>query len=124
MTHPGSDTPSNAPGPVEALPAPRAPRCVARLAANLPTDEPLIGRATELDGLRRDFAQGARLITLWGPAGIGKTRLAREYVRKHAVDAVFCELSEARTGGEVLDAAGWGSWRVRAGEALESFFPQ
>jgi enterochelin esterase-like enzyme/outer membrane protein assembly factor BamB len=26
-------------------------------------------------------------------------------------------------GGEVLDAAGWGSWRARAGEILEAFFP-
>jgi len=27
------------------------------------------------------------------------------------------------SGGEALDSAGWGSWRVRAGEMLEFFYP-
>jgi non-specific serine/threonine protein kinase len=55
--------------------------------ANLPTRSlavaqptPLIGRAAELATIRQrlvdDGAEGARLLTLTGPAGVGKTRLA------------------------------------------------
>src|SRR5262249_37041845 len=38
---------------------------------------PLIGRASELESIRRRLAdEGTRLLTLVGPAGVGKTRLA------------------------------------------------
>lgn len=39
-----------------------------------------IGRTAELDNLRRLLDSGARLITLTGPGGVGKTRLAQEFV--------------------------------------------
>jgi ATP/maltotriose-dependent transcriptional regulator MalT len=39
---------------------------------------PLIGRETELSELRRLLQDGARLVSLVGPGGIGKTRLALE----------------------------------------------
>jgi predicted ATPase/class 3 adenylate cyclase len=44
---------------------------------NLPTAAwPLVGRELELDRLRRLVSDGARLVTLTGPGGAGKTRLA------------------------------------------------
>jgi tetratricopeptide (TPR) repeat protein len=64
--------------------------------------QPLIGRERELAELS-GFLQAAVPITLWGGAGVGKTRLAHELVRQlvqqgnlaeHAV--VLCDLSEAR----------------------------
>nr|WP_309243047.1 adenylate/guanylate cyclase domain-containing protein [Hyalangium versicolor] len=36
----------------------------------------LIGRSSELETLRRWFREGSRLVTLLGPGGMGKTRLA------------------------------------------------
>ncbi|MFE7801085.1 LuxR C-terminal-related transcriptional regulator [Nocardia sp. NPDC057440] len=46
-----------------------------------PTSE-FVGRHVELDRLGGLLAGGARLITLVGPGGIGKTRLAGEFVRR------------------------------------------
>src|SRR5262245_25672131 len=40
---------------------------------------PFIGRADDLAAVRRAFEQGGRLVTITGPAGSGKTRLARRY---------------------------------------------
>jgi len=58
--------------------APAAPRPVSRLPAQ-PT--PLIGRRRELAETAALFAGGVRLMTLTGPGGIGKTRLALELAR-------------------------------------------
>src|SRR5580704_6171500 len=60
-----------------------------------------IGRAADLAAISRLFAEGARLVTLWGPAGMGKTRLSQEialaWAGAHPDDAVrFCEVEEAR----------------------------
>jgi predicted ATPase/DNA-binding CsgD family transcriptional regulator/Tfp pilus assembly protein PilF len=38
-----------------------------------------VGRRDELLSLRQEFERGARLITLTGPGGVGKTRFALEY---------------------------------------------
>jgi hypothetical protein len=59
----------------------------------------LIGREEELSELEQTFGRGSRLVTLLGPAGIGKTRLAVHY-GWHALDSWpggvwFCDLSEA-----------------------------
>lgn len=63
-----------------------------------------IGRARDLASIAEQFAQGARLVTIWGPAGMGKTRLAQQ-VALEALPAFlqdgqggvwFCDLSEAR----------------------------
>ncbi len=56
---------------------------------------PLIGREQELRALEATLASGSRLITLLGPGGSGKTRLARElFVRLRALgrDAQFVDL--------------------------------
>ena len=60
--------------------APEAPGYLRRL------ETPLIGRADELAQLRQSYEraveqQAATLVTVLGPAGIGKTRLARELFR-------------------------------------------
>jgi predicted ATPase len=59
--------------------APEAPGYLRRL------ETPLVGRVDELDQLRQCFERAveeraAKLFTVLGPAGIGKTRLARELV--------------------------------------------
>jgi serine/threonine protein kinase/predicted ATPase len=60
---------------------------------------PLVGRDTELAHVDTLLAQGGRVITLTGPAGVGKTRLAREAARRwrdeHALPSVACWLDEA-----------------------------
>lgn len=54
--------------------SPDAPR------AHLPLPlSDFIGRQAELLALRQEFDDGARLVTLTGPGGVGKTRLALEY---------------------------------------------
>jgi predicted ATPase/DNA-binding SARP family transcriptional activator len=53
---------------------------------------PLVGRADELAQIAALLADGARLVTLTGPGGIGKTRLALEAARAAAEPAVFVSL--------------------------------
>lgn len=58
--------------------APAAPRTRSHRPHNLPAQlTPLLGRAQDITAVhRRLLADGARLITLVGPPGVGKTRLA------------------------------------------------
>ena len=64
-----------------------------------------IGRARELAALWTHVEDGAQLITLLGPPGIGKTRFALEAARDVEGDATFCDLSEARDDAALLLAA-------------------
>lgn len=77
---------------------------------NLPTPAtPFIGREDELeriiDMLQRD---DTRLVTLVGPGGVGKTRLALEVARRLSTEfpdgAVFIDLEPVRDPGLVLPA--------------------
>ncbi len=95
---------------VEVLPAllsdrtfgvPLAPR---ERQGNVPAVQPgLIGRSAELETLRRWFGQGSRLITLLGPGGMGKTRLATHFGGLELESSAWeggvwlCELAEAMT---------------------------
>jgi predicted ATPase len=60
-----------------------------------------VGRVRELDELSR-LIRSSRLVTLIGPGGAGKTRLAREVARRRARDpdgsyvADFTDLADAR----------------------------
>jgi predicted ATPase len=68
-----------------------------------------IGRQEDLAAIRRLFAEGRRLVTLWGPAGMGKTRLALELARAEAqatpeLTTWVCELQEARDHGALCGA--------------------
>lgn len=60
-----------------------------------------IGRRADLDAIRGLFERGSRLVTLWGPAGMGKTRLALEvavaWADAHPTEGVWlCELASSR----------------------------
>jgi len=70
--------------------------------SHLPIErDPFVGRDAELRAIARHWTSGARLITLTGTGGSGKTRLAL----RHAANSVgawpggihFCDLSEARS---------------------------
>jgi len=87
-----SDTPL--PGPASTV---EVPRPVASL----------IGRDTDLRAVA-DLLGRARLVTLWGPGGVGKTRLALEasaQVASRYVDGVYvCDLAVLPPGGNVARA--------------------
>jgi predicted ATPase len=54
------------------------------------------GRQDELAAIGALFRSDARLVTLVGLGGIGKTRLAVRHARTSGMPALFCELGEAR----------------------------
>jgi len=65
-----------------------------------------LGREGDLHALS-DLLRGARVVTLLGPGGIGKTRLSRRYalVRAHDYESIwFCDLTECKTEDEVAVA--------------------
>jgi len=68
------------------------------------------GRERELEELQR-LLEGARLVTLLGPPGAGKTRLARELVARRSGESRFCDLTATLRHEDVLAtleaAAGW-----------------
>jgi predicted ATPase len=62
--------------------------------ARLPVEPTrFVGRARDLERIGSLLAE-ARIVTLWGPPGIGKTRTALQIARRH--EGWFCDLSEAR----------------------------
>ena len=75
---------------------------------NLPAvaDGPLVGRDLEQEELAPQL-QACRLLTLTGPAGVGKTRLALAAAATQAAgdrfrEVLLCELETARTPDDVL----------------------
>ncbi|MGW7295329.1 AfsR/SARP family transcriptional regulator [Streptomyces xiamenensis] len=62
-----------------------------------------VGRETELREVREALA-GARLVTLLGPGGVGKTRLALEAVAAPAARVRVVELAGVRDGADVAEA--------------------
>ena len=72
---------------------------------------PLIGRGWELDSIRHSLLQkDVRLLTLWGPAGIGKTRLALAVAADPQIraafkgDVVFVDMAPVREPTNALRA--------------------
>ena len=77
-------------------------RPVREVRHNLPRErDAFVGRAADLAAVAARFDAGARVLTVLGPGGTGKTRLARRYGRGWLGDwpggVYFCDLSEART---------------------------
>ncbi|MEQ3553113.1 BTAD domain-containing putative transcriptional regulator [Pseudonocardia nematodicida] len=64
----------------------------------------LLGRDADLDGLRADL-DAHRLVTVVGPGGVGKTRLALAAARERAGTVWFAELADLSAGGGNLLAA-------------------
>ena len=74
---------------------------------NLPRErDAFVGRTADLAAIASRFDAGTRLLTVLGPGGTGKTRLARRYGWAWRGDwpggVYFCDLSEARTLEGVL----------------------
>lgn len=69
-----------------------------------------VGRAAELEALGERFARGGRLLTLLGPAGMGKTRLALRFAANAAAEpsrrVFFCDLTEARDADGIFGTVG------------------
>ncbi len=75
----------------------------------LPDPTSFIGREAALESLAQQFKEGARLISILGPGGAGKTRLARAFglaaLKSAQFEAVwFCDLSEASSQMDVVIA--------------------
>jgi predicted ATPase/DNA-binding CsgD family transcriptional regulator len=72
---------------------------------------PIVGRASELTSIADLVADGERLITLVGPGGVGKTRVALEVAARSPLPAVFVGLSAVTDPKDVAPAiaraAGW-----------------
>jgi len=74
---------------------------------------PLFGRASELTAIERAFADGRRLVTVTGPGGIGKSRLALEVAwravespgARSPVSAVVVDLAEITDATDLATAA-------------------
>ena len=78
---------------------------------NLPVgSSSFVGRVADLDEIAERFEEGARLVTITGLGGMGKTRLALTFARAQTAaysagdggGAWFVDLSEARDASALL----------------------
>lgn len=69
---------------------------------------PLVGRGADIAAVTRWLQEGARLVTVTGPAGMGKTRIALEIARacEEPTVAVVVELAGAADDAGLCDAVG------------------
>ena len=93
------------PTPGHVVPAPHLTS--AQSVGNLPPEvDRFIGRHEALAALRGLWIRGARVITLMGPGGMGKTRMSRAFGARFADrfpgGVWFCDLTEARTGDDLI----------------------
>ena len=114
------------PAPGKPLDPKRAPeRAPDSTPHRLPAEvESFIGREAELGMLAERFEHGARLVTLAGIGGIGKTRLAVRYAWDSRPQwpggAWFCDLTEARTQDGIASAVAAGiGVSLGTGDVLE-----
>lgn len=77
-----------------------------------PAQGSFVGRAELLAQIARRFDEGAPLVTLLGPGGVGKTRLALQFARAGPMyfegGVWFCDLGTASDGDGVLQAVAQG----------------
>jgi serine/threonine protein kinase len=76
------------------------------VATNVPAElTSFVGRSAELAQLRRALLRGARVVTLHGPGGVGKSRVALRFAGQAASDygggAWYADLSAARSDADV-----------------------
>jgi len=111
-TSAASSVPASSAGPVPPVSAPSAPSAPPAPSAPAPAGPrhelpaqitSFVGREQELDRIDAQLSRG-RLVTLIGPGGAGKTRLAVEAARRHPHDATFVELAGLSGGDEVPQA--------------------
>ncbi len=86
---------------------------VARLRHSLPAErDGFIGRVDALDQLVRRFEDGARLVSVLGIGGMGKTRLVQRFgwtfLGEYAGGVWFCDLSQARSLDGLIHAVAQG----------------
>lgn len=82
------------------------PRASAIAAEPAPSsaDDSLVGRSGERAAVQACWAEGARIVTLVGPGGVGKTRIARALGAEWAArghDVCSCDLSAVATGADL-----------------------
>lgn len=83
----------------------------------------LVGRARELEAIDRWQKSHGRLLTLAGPAGVGKSRLAQDFATRSG-DAIVCALGACRSAADVertVQRALGRVSRARLGRALAAF---
>lgn len=80
---------------------PASPVGASPVATLPPEPGPLVGRDDDLDRVRRRLAAGSRVVTVIGPGGVGKTRLALRLARL-APGAVMIPLVTVRTEAELV----------------------
>ncbi len=78
--------------------------------SNLTRSNPaFVGRTADTEALEERFTAGGRLVSVVGPSGMGKTRLAREFAHLHRSDhpggVWMIRLSRCRSPSDVLWAA-------------------
>jgi predicted ATPase/class 3 adenylate cyclase len=92
--------------PAPTSPVPRAPAAVVRPATLVPPPDAFLGRDTEMATLG-DLLGRTRLVTITGPGGVGKTRLALhvlEAVADRYPDGIWCcDLASVGAGQPVAD---------------------
>jgi predicted ATPase/class 3 adenylate cyclase len=86
-------------------------RPVSELTCRIPSERDLfVGRAADLQRLARIMGDDARLVTVLGLGGVGKTRLCLRFARTWLGDypggTYFCDLSDARDAEDILRAVG------------------
>ncbi len=68
--------------------------------------DPILGRDVEIAAIEQEFARGARLLTLLGPGGVGKTRLARVIAARRVASksgvTVWADLETLQAPEDVL----------------------
>lgn len=64
-----------------------------------------LGRVEDLRALDQLWASGRRLLALFGPPGVGKSRLAREHLRGVS-GGIWCDLEHVHDGHALLGALG------------------